>query len=181
MRAASAVGFLAVVIVVAGCGENGTVTTDPTGSEARPSLHAKGTARPLSGHCSDSYVVSNPVFLPPPDDEVLVSFEVDARGSCQVTHLGATTLTSHQVVRFDAALPQTSGRFVFRAANGDELYATEVGELSPDPEFFTYTGQLTFTGGTGRFAGATGSASVRGTGTSTNNTTEFGFEGSISY
>ena len=52
----------------------------------------------------------------------------------------------------------------FVAENGDELYATALAQAGPTipPPFpnATFTGQFTFTGGTGRFDGARGRASI---------------------
>jgi len=56
------------------------------------------------------------------------------------------------------------GDIEFRAQNGDELHATELSQAGPTipPPFpnATFTGQFTFAGGTGRFDGARGTASV---------------------
>jgi hypothetical protein len=52
----------------------------------------------------------------------------------------------------------------FVAENGDELYATALAQAGPTipPPFpnATFSGQFTFTGGTGRFVGARGRASI---------------------
>jgi len=60
-----------------------------------------------------------------------------------------------ETVLFDPNTGSLTGLVVFTAANGDELFATvEGGFISAS----TATGTYTFTGGTGRFANATGSA-----------------------
>lgn len=55
---------------------------------------------------------------------------------------------------------------VFTAKTGDELHATALAQAGPSipPPFpnATFTGQVTFTGGTGRFEGARGRASIAG-------------------
>lgn len=56
----------------------------------------------------------------------------------------------------DGLLPGT-GSVTLTAANGDELRFDYVGRL--DPATGRGTGTFTLTGGTGRFAGATGSGS----------------------
>jgi hypothetical protein len=60
-----------------------------------------------------------------------------------------------ETVLFDPNTGSLTGLVVFTAANRDELFATvEGGFISAS----TATGTYTFTGGTGRFANATGSA-----------------------
>ena len=62
----------------------------------------------------------------------------------------------------------TNGTFVKTVASGDQLFGTYVGSASviqpPTPvAIFGITGTLTFTGGTGRFTGAAGTATMSGT------------------
>jgi hypothetical protein len=62
----------------------------------------------------------------------------------------------------------TGGTFVKTAANGDQIFGTYVGTATviqpPSPvAIFSVNGTITFTGGTGRFAGATGSTTMAGT------------------
>jgi hypothetical protein len=60
-----------------------------------------------------------------------------------------------ETVLFNPLTGTLSGTAVFTAANGDQLFGTlEGGFISPS----TATGAYTFTGGTGRYANATGSA-----------------------
>jgi len=68
----------------------------------------------------------------------------------QATHLGNYTRTETVVLHSDGTF---EAEIVFIAANGDELYADAVGGfISPT----TAVGVATFTGGTGRFANASG-------------------------
>jgi hypothetical protein len=76
-------------------------------------------------------------------------------GSGLATHLGRFTREEHAVLHLDDG--SFLGTVTFIAANGDELYADIDGAfISPSTALATYT----FTGGTGRFANATGSANV---------------------
>lgn len=53
--------------------------------------------------------------------------------------------------------------YVFTYNNGDELYASSDGEGIEDPPGTTiFSGDITFTGGTGRFADATGDGTYEG-------------------
>lgn len=84
-----------------------------------------------------------------------------ASGEGMGTHLGRFTFSEgyYGIPGF-----RIVGDIVFRAQNGDELHATELSQAGPTipPPFpnATFTGQFTFTGGTGRFDGARGRASV---------------------
>jgi len=76
-------------------------------------------------------------------------------GGGNSTHLGKFTLT------YTAQVNLVSGRgigsFVFIAANGDHVYASDVGQSTPViPGVVSIVETATITGGTGRFADATG-------------------------
>ena len=76
------------------------------------------------------------------------------------THLGRYTAT------YDAVAPlgqgTATGSYVFTAANGDRFTATFVGSAAPvEPGVERFTEDLTIVSGTGRFAGATGTFTMR--------------------
>jgi hypothetical protein len=56
----------------------------------------------------------------------------------------------------------TSGTFTLTTANGDQLYGTYVGQAVPVGATVAYDDPGTITGGTGRFAGASGVANTSG-------------------
>jgi len=76
------------------------------------------------------------------------------------THLGNFTITLGFCGRADGTLDNGTGTFV--AANGDLLYITFHGVSDGGHPVLHFTSYVTFTGGTGRFAGATGTATVNG-------------------
>lgn len=83
---------------------------------------------------------------------------VTATGSGEATHLGRYTV-SYEV---EVDLPSGTGKGLsaqYVAANGDSLFAEGSGQATPtnDPSVFTVVEIYRITGGTGRFAGATGS------------------------
>ena len=82
---------------------------------------------------------------------------VDASGSGTATHLGPFTITYE--VEVDLLAHQTFGSSVFTAANGDNLFTDIIGFGTPtqNPDVVSVVEEHTITGGTGRFAGATGS------------------------
>ena len=88
-------------------------------------------------------------------------------GGGTATHVGKYTIVNSHCV--DPATGVLSdGSFTKTAANGDQLFGTYVGNSTviqaPAPVgIFGVTGTLTYTGGTGRFAGTTGTATMQGT------------------
>ena len=88
----------------------------------------------------------------------IVAVEIDATGTA--THIGRFTLEAPHTVN-QATLTAT-GTYLLTAANGDTITADLAGTavmVSP-PNVIAITETATVTGGTGRFAGATGSILV---------------------
>ena len=89
-------------------------------------------------------------------------------GSGHATHLGTVTLSSYDCINFSSptaftfrTLKDTS--VVLTAASGDQLFATYEGTAAPQPGgFLVLSGIFSFKGGTGRFAGATGTGTLDG-------------------
>jgi hypothetical protein len=87
---------------------------------------------------------------------------VEIRGPGNATHLGRLT-TNQSHCATPTSLSFTDGLFTLTAANGDQLRGTYSGAFVPlDPPLFTIDGEFTFTGGTGRFTGATGGGDASG-------------------
>ncbi len=112
--------------------------------------------------------------LTPPFLSVLV----DATGNA--TQLGWFTLDIPHVV--NRANGTAIGTYEFTAANGDTLTATFTGKATPTavPGVFYIEETATITGGTGRFAGATGSFTAERLFDTITGTTEGSFAGTIS-
>jgi hypothetical protein len=88
----------------------------------------------------------------------IVSVEIEASGTA--TYLGRFTLEAPHVV--NQATLTAVGAYLITAANGDTITADLAGTavmVSP-PNVVAITETATITGGTGRFAGATGSIEV---------------------
>ena len=79
-----------------------------------------------------------------------------ASGSGNATHLGRYTLSWEVEVNLETITGSGTSRFV--AANGDSLYTVGTGQATPtdEPNVFHVVETLIITGGTGRFAGASG-------------------------
>jgi len=84
---------------------------------------------------------------------------VNLNGSGHATHLGRYTVSNQSVV--DLLTFAGTGTAHIVAANGDSIFADVVGQgVTSGPDFFSIVEKYTITGGTGRFAGATGSFTV---------------------
>jgi hypothetical protein len=108
----------------------------------------------------------------------LVLVHVDAAGNG--THLGRFTLEIPHVV--DLATRVAVGTYQFTAANGDTIYAEFTGLATPteDPGVLYIEETATITGGTGRFAGVTGSFVAERLYDTVAGTTIGSFDGTIS-
>jgi hypothetical protein len=107
-----------------------------------------------------------------------VLVDVDATGNA--TQLGRFTLDIPHVV--DIATRMAVGSYQFTAANGDTLYAEFAGQAMPTdvPGVLYIEETATITGGTGRFAGATGSFVAERWYDTVAGTTSGSFNGTIS-
>ena len=76
------------------------------------------------------------------------------------THLGKFTITLGFCGRGDGTLDTGTGTFV--AANGELLYITFHGVSDGGQPVLHFTSYVSFVGGTGRFEGVTGTATVEG-------------------
>jgi hypothetical protein len=110
------------------------------------------------------------VLYPDPSACVAYPFLVGATtGTGTASHLGAVTLVATDCITPGMnTFTFSGGKLTLTAANGDELNATYNGLLQPLANTAPYTlysisGNLIFTGGTGRFVGATGSGYLGGT------------------
>jgi hypothetical protein len=91
-------------------------------------------------------------------------FPVRVDGTGHATHVGAYTYSSRECVDFGSYPFPYSGAFTITAANGDTIVGTYAGTASLDDDGVTilYQQTTTVTGGTGRFAHASGEFDVHG-------------------
>lgn len=104
---------------------------------------------------------------------------IDLSGTGHAAHLGNFTLS------MDAALnipTRTAiGTAEFTAANGDKIFTDVAGQATPtaDPEFITIVENHTIAGGTGRFAGASGTITLKRTENTVTNVSSGSFCGTV--
>ena len=126
--------------------------TSPSGSSELRAARVVGAVieRPWKGRCEvETWITEFGSTGPTKFHQV---------GVCQLAHLGRTT-----VITDEAFLPETGNYGVsstFTAANGDELHTTGIVSASPiAPDgSLAVAGSYTAVGGTGRLAGASGTA-----------------------
>jgi len=144
--------------VLVACGDGPTPVAAPERSVTAARAHievaeAADAERPLSGRCETTL---DPAIPLGPG----VIRQVD-RGTCTLSHLGRADFLSDKTIQLMAGTQTTLATFT--AANGDVLQATGAGTNTlSGPSRARFTATLTFVGGTGRFAGATGSATAEG-------------------
>jgi hypothetical protein len=95
------------------------------------------------------------------------------------THLGTFTIKLSFCGRGDGTLDNGVGTFV--AADGDLLDVTFYGVSDRGSPVLTFTSYVTFTGGTGRFDGATGTAIVHGIFDTRTNSGPADWDGTITF
>jgi hypothetical protein len=119
--------------------------------------------RPFGGHWQTTFDNFDPV-----------EGTIEIHGIGFATYLGRSTFDTVQPLAPYVEFPAT-----LNAANGDELHYTAIGYPPGDGDPFTFSGTLWFTGGTGRFSNATGSADYEGTASLVTMTGEVTYKGTI--
>ena len=149
--------ILAVSALAAACSDQGpTSLTSPPGAVPVPARAKSqlGAPVPFRG----SYTAADRGVVAPPN------LLLQGTGEGNATHLGRFTFTSSDVV--DLMTATGTGTVTFTAANGDQLFTTTAGgeDGFTPPNVSHVTVIATIVGGTGRFAVATGTFTMRRTG-----------------
>lgn len=112
-------------------------------AKAEKELKLKGSIESL-----ETYEINPPIM------------HVTASGSGQATQLGQFTVSYEVDVNLETVAGTGSAQFV--AANGDSIFAAGTGQATETgtPGVFNIVEEYTITGGTGRFAGASGSITL---------------------
>ena len=122
------------------------------------------------------------VFVPTSTPGVLAG---TGSGAGRATHLGRFTISVDEMLDVTSPTGEVvlQGQAVVVAANGDELHWSyaATGTPSGDSGDVVLTGTFTFSGGSGRFADATGQGSFEGVGNGVTGRASFSYTGTISY
>jgi hypothetical protein len=129
-------------------------------------VSANMVTRPWEGSCKGIGIIR-------PDRITL-----DITGICHLSHLGLTTSVGVETLGGTLRAVHT-----FTAANGDLLYSTTAGYATLKPDFsgVNFFNIETITGGTGRFANATGSATRNGSSNFSDGSGTWEIQGTITY
>ena len=162
--------LIPVALVSVGCDEQNSPTAlDEAGSVSSVprSTASANTMVPLHGQLTGTGIPTGEPFAcdPPATPSDLVQFEgtVSHLGRSASTGRGCNTVTGFV---FPTAFITQVGQTAIEAANGDLVYATYIGSVDVNvacTALTVITLDLTITGGTGRFAGGTGTATFHGT------------------
>jgi hypothetical protein len=177
--------FQALVIVIpavlaVGCGNSASPvaptllqsTGSPSGADSAATtatVHAPHTV-PFKGTLEGTVIITP---LEPP----LANVVITANGNA--THLGRFRVEIPHLVSFATATGE--GTYTFTAANGDLLRAHFTGTADTSTPIFAIVENATITGGTGRFADASGSFTVHRLFDVVAGTTSGSMEGTISF
>ena len=160
MQGALPLALAAAALALAACAESPLVGPDaPGGAASRAvsaaSARAASPSRPVDGTCT---LVSVTPIPPAPGQPPTVSRR-HVEWLCELSHLGRSTASVEETGTFTASGPLITAVITYTAANGDQLVTTFSGTATfPSQDgIVTVTGNETVTGGTGRFAGASGS------------------------
>ena len=105
---------------------------------------------------------------------------LDRTGTGNATHLGR--YTEHVVMQINIPTMSSMGAATFTAANGDTLTASVVGQATrTGPTALSIVEVYTITGGTGRFADATGTFTLKSTLDQTTGVSTGTFSGAIDH
>ncbi|MBR9990723.1 MAG: hypothetical protein KFH98_13265 [Gemmatimonadetes bacterium] len=140
---------LALAFLLAGCSTE--TLTEPV--QLNADLRLAAPAVPFEAGCEME------IQPPTPVGPGLIH-QIDT-GTCQATHLGRAQLTSDKIINLIAGTQTLDATFV--AANGDVLRGMGTGTSTLiGPGLVAFTSTLTFNGGTGRFADASGEVTITG-------------------
>jgi hypothetical protein len=161
-----------VAFIVAGCSGDGITAIADESIGPFSVMTSNNVDRPWKGTCDVDATFTSPTTL-------LIT------GTCQLAHLGRTTVTAIQTIEvLPSGLIGYTNTATYVAANGDELHTTNVGIGTPSASGLTLAGIETAVGGTGLFGNASGTASLTGAVAFTSATTTTGsysVDGTLTY
>lgn len=155
------------ILTLAGCSQlDSPLAPQKIALGSAPSASANLVTRPWEGSCKGHGIVRSDLIT------------LDITGDCHLSHLGLTTTVGIETL--GAVL---NAVHTFTAANGDLLYTTTTGYATLKPDFsgVNFFNTETITGGTGRFANASGSATRNGSSNFSDGSGEWVIQGTLTY
>jgi hypothetical protein len=141
----------------------------PTLATPMQPLLASAVPVPIEARCTVRYTL---------DNSVTNQLAMDGTGTCQMSHLGRTSIQVTQTA--DLNQGRVTGSVTFTAANGDKLRAQVSAPFASGDQVTKLQGSITFAGGTGKFATAHGTATFTSDGKTALNVA-INYAGSIQY
>ena len=169
MKGSFPTAALVIAVLSAGCSQPLSPSRSTPAASGSLSVEGAGTSTPFEGRLDGTVTVTP---LQPPFASVFIA----ATGNA--TKLGRFSLEIPHLVNFATGIGV--GTFNFTAANGDTLTAAFTGQAQTGGPTIPIVEHATISGGTGRFAGATGSFTVERVFDLSTNTTAGSFRGAIS-
>jgi hypothetical protein len=174
----------ALAVALAACAESPALepgARGPATSRAVSAVSARAASpsRPIHGTCTLVRVTP----LPPAVGQPTTVARRHVEWLCELAHLGRTTASVEETGTFTASGPLIAAVITYTAANGDQLVTTFSGTATfPSPTgVVTVAGRETVTGGTGRFAGASGSMLRTGSVSVVSLSGQYETRGTVSY
>ena len=165
---------------VLGCAQDFPTEPAALAGSGLAAVQAAPVARPAGGSCTTRLEFPAPGEGQPANVQ-RITFEAE----CILKHLGRATATFSETVTFTGPNTATfvSTDMIYVAANGDELHARmDDGAVLLDAQGgATLTVTETYTGGTGRFAEATGFGAITGRASVISQTGAYEIAGTIAY
>lgn len=175
---------LVAAAALAACAESSVVEPDVRGAAATRELsaapsRAAAPSRPAGGTCT---LVGRALLPPQPGQPAnVVRRHVD--WVCQLKHLGRTTASVQETATLGPTGAILTNTTVYTAANGDQLFVVynATATLPDQNGVVSFSGTETVTGGTGRFADASGSLSRIGSVSVVTLSGQYETRGTLSY
>lgn len=183
--------MLALAFAIVGCSGDtplGTQNTDGDRPDALSELIAPAP-RSVPFHASEQNTIEvvPPFLCLPPDlgvtcDELNPIIHAIFPGVIEGTHIGAGTIHSTSQIDFSVFPFAQTTQAVITSEDGDELNLDLVGTAVPGPNEgdIIFSGDFTFTGGTGHFSSASGGGTYAGTANTIAAMGQFDLDGVIS-
>lgn len=185
LRFTSILILLLVLAFLAGCSQEGPVAPVTGGNLRTEVIDQKEDGDASFGDQNGNHThtihmeINNTIEILPPYDDPTTLYAAFGGGG-HSRPFGYFELSSYSEIDLTTYPLGQVTDYVFTFRNGDELHAHSVGTAIEDPPGFPiFSGEIIFTGGTGRFSNAIGSGTYAGTADSAAGTGQFDIDGIV--